>query len=95
MSAATAPQPPAKTAQEWKMPKVRLMQPVAWYQGGIRNQQPTGGIIVAIYDRSVAINLLSPDTPYMRCMLGVKHISDPLLREGDRMENGAWDLIEE
>lgn len=92
MTAATQTKPAAAPAlkPEYEMPPIRLGEIVYWYHGGQPNDEPIPAIVTRVGSRSVNLAIFHQDSYTMRCQDGVRHLSDPGIKEVERRESGAW-----
>lgn len=92
MTAVAQPKPVAVPAPkpEYEMPPIRLGEIVYWYHGGQPSDEPMPAIVTRVGSRSVNLGIFHQDSYTLRCQDGVRHVSDPGIKEVERREAGAW-----
>ena len=83
----------AKKSQDFSMPKPTVGELVWWCEDADVSR-PCAGIITFVGDRAVTVNVPTPDLRDFLVKDGVRHVSDPDLREKAflRAERGGWDF---
>ena len=82
----------------YKMPDVGLGQIVFWYPQGEISQEPHVAIVTRVAPNSLCLNILEPTNYNFRIADGVRHASDPRVKEktpdivghGGNPGSGAW-----
>lgn len=75
----------------YRMPQPHVGQIVLWYEAGVRNDQRACPAIVKVVSQSsLHLFVFGIDRTFdADC---VRHLNDPLAREGERIDQGGWDF---
>jgi hypothetical protein len=78
--------------ENFKMPPVRVGQPVVWHRyGEVDGRQPTVAFVLKINARNIDLKLTSGNA-----IGAVRHVADPKLQlSEEHRANGAWDYTED
>ena len=77
----------------YKMPSVQVGDIVFWYPDGARTLAPFPAIVTVVGQSAINVNVFSQHQYNTRPQDGVRHIDDPLARDVELREQGAWDYI--
>jgi hypothetical protein len=77
--------------KELRMPFVELNMSVLWYPDGDSRQQPHPAFVTAVGHDSVCVNIMAHNSYNFLIRDGVRHVSDPRIKDAERRESGAWD----
>lgn len=72
----------------YQMPPAHL-GPCVWYSHA--GAEPAAAIITSVGDRAVSVSVFAPDARVAGARSGVRHVSDPELRNPNASESGSWD----
>lgn len=73
-------------------PTASLGDVVYWYPHGDLAVPPFAAVVTKVSAMSLCLNLFDPSSYNMLIRDGVKHVTDPTLRDPERREMGAWDF---
>lgn len=90
----TLTQEDQEKAKAFVQPIVHIGSPVLWYLGGRATSDPYVGIVTRVGFRSVDLVFFAQGSEIVRPREGVRHISDPEIKDNERQNSGAWDLTE-
>jgi hypothetical protein len=77
---------------DYRMPAVRRGEIVDWYEGGVKDENLARPAIVLVATHgSLHLKVFDASRDFTKeC---VKHVSDPNIKEHDRIDEGCWDFV--
>jgi len=77
---------------EYRMPKISVGDRIS-FNPDPHQEIPQSGIVTAVGQETICVNLFARDTYTMPVRDGVRHISDPKSKLQHNLESGLWDYL--
>ncbi len=74
-----------------KVPETDLGQMVYWYPHGAKTNSPHAAFVTKRGHDSVCLAILHPNSHNFTIRDGVRHVSDPRVKQVEFLESGGWD----